>query len=219
MLIRNGRRLSSHPDGVDPSAMPPSTLAAQILQTRSTSVVKQEPGHREQFNKLLIDFLNDPVIDAEEGKVKENARFLSFLLEAALESRARNEPFGSNSLSQQAIDCLKAVRLTIDRHPEILLSSRDDTSEQSSPPPLLLWLIEKILCIASTHPPNDGWDQLGAVLAGSQISLSAKPSLWLHGQATFQLFRAVVESTSPLKLITPPVSRFHRYAERCRSTL
>jgi hypothetical protein len=181
--------------------------------------VEQEPGHKEQFDKLLNDFLNDPVIDAEQGKVKENARFLSFLLEAALESRARNEPFGPNSLTQQAIDCLKAVRLTIDRHPEILLSSRDDNSEHSSPPPLLLWIIEKILCIASTHPPNGGWDQLRAVLAGSQISLSAKPSLWLQGQATYQLFRTVVESTCSVKLVTFPISRFHRYAECCRRTL
>jgi hypothetical protein len=194
MALSNGHLLSTLVDEVNQNAIPPSTLAAQILQTRPTTVVHTDNGHKDQFEKLLTDFLNDPVIDAGKGKIQENARFVSFLVEAALESRSKNNPFTSDALTQQAIDCLKAVCLTIERHPEILLSIRDGSSEDLCPPPMLLWLIEKILCISATQPLSDGWDRLGDVLTVCQVALSTKPSTWQMGTSTLMLIRSMVES-------------------------
>ena len=194
MALQYGHTEPSQTDSANQNGIPPSTLAAQILQTRSAAVIHQENGHKEQFEKLLMDFLNDPVIDAGKGKVQENARFVSFLVEAALESRSKNNPFAPECLNQQAIDCLKAVRLTIERHPEILLSSGDESEPDLSPPPMLLWLIEKILCISASQQLGDGWDRLGDVLAGCHISLSTKPATWRIAVSTLQLFGSMVQS-------------------------
>ena len=76
-------------EGANGQALPPSTIAAQILRNGPPVASQQNRSvQREVFDKLLVEFLNDPFVDVGEDKLPDNARFVTFLLEAAAESRS-----------------------------------------------------------------------------------------------------------------------------------
>ena len=132
--------------------VPPSTLAAQILRSKASTQADNN------FDQLLKDFLSDPVVDS--GKLQENARFVTSLAEAVSEYRLKNEPFTPNQGKEQAVNCFKAIQITIERQPEILLFNGDDCSKSGSQPPLLLWMVTKILSIAAKESLTGLWNQL-----------------------------------------------------------
>jgi serine/threonine-protein kinase ATR len=136
--------------------VPPSTLAAQILRSKGSTQTDNN------FDQLLKDFLSDPVVDS--GKLQENARFVTSLAEAVSEYRLKNEPFTPNQGKEQAANCLQAIQITIERHPEILLYNGEDGSKTGSQPPLILWMVTKLLSIAAKESLTGLWSQLIDVL-------------------------------------------------------
>jgi len=163
------RRSSSSQRGV-----PPSTLAAQILRNRTDAASQRDGSHNENFDRLLEDFLADPVVETGDGKIEENAKFVTFLLEAASDYRAKNEPFAPGRLNQKAVDCLRAVQLTVERHPEVVLFNGTDCSDRGSKPPLLLWIITQLLSIGAKESFNVLWTELGGTLRSIAQSIASK---------------------------------------------
>src|ERR1700744_4692330 len=171
-----GRRVrpAPRPSPNSPQGVPPSTLAAQILRNRTDAATQRDGPHNENFDRLLEDFLADPVVETGDAKVEENAKFVTFLLEAASDYRAKNEPFAPGRLNQKAVDCLRAVQLTVERHPEVVLFNGTDCSDHGSKPPLLLWIIAQLLSIGAKESFNVLWTELGSALRSIAESIASK---------------------------------------------
>jgi hypothetical protein len=158
-MARKASALASNTSAT-PGVLPPSTLAAQILRDKAVTGTQRS----DNFEKLLTDFLNDPVVDANPGKLHENARFVTFLAEAVSEYRLRNEPFTPNQGREQASHCLRAIQITVERHPDLLLYNDEDCSTSGSQPPLLLWMLAKLLSLAAKENANGLWNQIVELL-------------------------------------------------------
>lgn len=143
---------------------PPSTLAAQILRNKPNNSTQNGAPRIDTFDQLLKDFLSDPVVEVAPEKLEENARFITSLTEAVLEYRQKLEPFTPHQGSQQARNCLEAIQITINKHPEILTYNGQDCSPSSAQPPLLLWLVPKLLFIISKESFTGIWPKLTSVL-------------------------------------------------------
>jgi hypothetical protein len=183
------RRSSSSQRGV-----PPSTLAAQILRNRTDAASQKDGAHNENFDRLLEDFLADPVVETGDDKIEENAKFVTFLLDAASDYRAKNEPFAPGRLNQKAVDCLRAVQLTIERHPEVVLFNGTDCSDRGSKPPLLLWIVAQLLSIGAKESFNLLWTELGSTLRGITVSIGAKLATASTSLKLSYLLRSIAES-------------------------
>src|ERR1700749_1403418 len=127
---------------------PPSTLAAHILRNGVSSSTQRDAGVNDHFTKLLLDFLNDPVVGTGEDNLEDNHRFVVWLTDATVESCKTSEPFTPSRSSEQAAGCLKCICFTIDKHPEVLQYNGSSCSKNSIEPPLSLKVTARLLSVA-----------------------------------------------------------------------
>jgi len=183
------------PSEDDQRGLPPSTIPAQIL--RNGGVQQNRSIQREVFDKLLAEFLYDPYVDLLDENLSDNARFVTHLIEAAMESRAQKDPFTPKTLDTHATDCLRAVVLTIERQPKVLSASVSvDTSIQGNQPPFVCWLLVKIFTIGAKESLNDVWTQLRDVLSTCVSSALEKPACWRMGKLVSDLLKATIDGES-----------------------
>ncbi|KAF2673965.1 hypothetical protein BT63DRAFT_422071 [Microthyrium microscopicum] len=184
----------ANPAPAEPTyAIPPSTIAAQILRNGNTATAQiNRAAQREAFDKLLAEFLSDPIVDLTDENIQDNVRFVTFLVEAAGESRNQKELFSPKDLDAQAADCLRAVRITIQKQPELLMFSEDSQDEER--PPFICWLLTSLLSIGSRERLTDVWTQLLQALSACTSSLLSKPTTWLIGQEVVELLQSIAEN-------------------------
>ncbi|KAF1987090.1 hypothetical protein K402DRAFT_463189 [Aulographum hederae CBS 113979] len=125
--------------------LPPSTLAAKIVNNQSESNRLQEPEQRELFGTLLQEYLNDPAV--EESNVTTNAQLIYAVGSAGLEGLLKDDPFSSHLRVEQALTSLSVIQLTIGRNPEVLSYAEPQDSESIAKPPVFLWLLPKLLAM------------------------------------------------------------------------
>ena len=167
----------------------PSTIPAQIL--RNGGVQQNRSVQRVVFDKLLAEFLSDPYVDLLDENLPDNARFVTHLVEAAMESRTQKDPFAPKTLDTHATDCLRAVILTIERQPKVLSVSVNASAQDQ--PPFVCWLLVKIFAIGARESLNDVWAQLRDILSTCLSSALGKPACWRVGKAVSDLLRATIE--------------------------
>jgi serine/threonine-protein kinase ATR len=164
---------------------PPSTLAAQILRNKTGGSAQRNQSRNDNFDKLLQEFLADPVIETGSEKISENARFITFLADAAVEYRQQNEPFTPNQGKQQALDCLRAIQITIDRHFDVLFFNAPNESNKDAQPPLLLSITTSLLSLGLKESNFEVLKAIVRVLTQIFKSLRRKPE-FLDTHIAFQ---------------------------------
>jgi hypothetical protein len=193
------------PNAAGDSFMPPSTIPAQILHNRNNAATQQEPGLiKEQFDRLLKDYLDDPVVDADQFKIPENARFVTLLLNTAVEARSASDIFAVNSVTQQVVDCLKAVQFTVQRQPDILFFNRPDDAGNGVEPPMLFSIMSCCFRLAILKHQDPVWNQLVELLVELHKCLSVRPlDLW-NEESLCQVYYTAVEGK--IRMPTPYMS-------------
>jgi serine/threonine-protein kinase ATR len=185
-----------HLDGHEP---PPSTIAAQILRTgtAATSQHIRTGPQREVFDTLLAEFLADPYVDTSEDKLDDNARFVTFLAEAAAEARARQlreQPFALGAMEKQAGDCLRAVKMTLEQQPDLLVWNGSDVRKEGANPPFVCWVIAKVLAVGAREKLGEVWDNGIDVLVTCEKALQERPAMWQTGCLISKLLRCTADA-------------------------
>jgi serine/threonine-protein kinase ATR len=172
---------------------PPSTLAAHILRNGAGPPTQREPVTGDNFDKLLAEFLRDPVVLVGEEQLDDNNNFVRYMVDAALEYRKTSEPFTPSRNIEQTAGCLQCIRYTVDKHPEVLQFNGTDCFVQSPQPPLALTLTAKILFLAAKEGINLVWDGLVEVLSRCVSAQLTRPTTWPVGVAFGRLLDATLE--------------------------
>jgi len=182
---QNGSSRSHYLNGDVP---PASTIAAQIVHNR-TNVSREEPENQELFSRLLQEYLTDPI--AEEASLETNAQLISVVAEAGLDDLHKGNPFAPDAAIQRASDSLRVIELSIRRSPQVLFYNGSDTSPDGTNPPLILWLLPKLLGLASKRKVQN---QVSAFLSTCiQLTLTTN-LLWQRGRALIELVRVMIQS-------------------------
>ena len=133
---------------------PPSTYAAQIVDTLTKARQQPKPNERELFQQLLREILGageaqEPQAETVETDINVNYRLIYVVVRAGLEVLLQEDPFQQQSvLSEQALNSLAVIQLTIERSPEVLFfvpSVHEPGFEPGGP--LYLWLLPKLMSI------------------------------------------------------------------------
>ncbi|KAF2178853.1 hypothetical protein K469DRAFT_598368 [Zopfia rhizophila CBS 207.26] len=197
---------------------PPSTIAAQIVNNASNVHAQQEPGSKVAFGQLLQEYLNDPSTDEPNSQL--NAQLITVIAEAGLDALLQDNPFAADVLIPQAMDSISAIKLTIQRRPHLLLSTR--TEDDGTPRlPLFIWLFPKLLGLLG-HPTLDSIQaSLQDLLSTFLNVLHRGPNTWHHAVSLVQVYRSCIDNIlfaldtagplsriagSPFKVILPPSS-------------
>ena len=80
--------------------VPPSTIAAQIVNNHSNANAQKEPGTKAVFGQLLNEYLSDPSTDEPDSQL--NAQLIYVVTEAGLDVLLQENPFAQNLLIPQA---------------------------------------------------------------------------------------------------------------------
>ena len=133
---------------------PPSTFAAQIVDTLTKAKQQPKPDERELFQQLLREILGadeaaEPQAGTIETDINVNYRLIYVVVRAGLEVLLQEDPFEQRSeLSEQALNSLAVIHLTIERSPEVLFFVPPGHEPGFEPGgPLFLWLLPKLLSI------------------------------------------------------------------------
>ncbi|KAL9615276.1 MAG: hypothetical protein Q9167_000247 [Letrouitia subvulpina] len=131
--------------------IPPSTLAAQIVDslTDGSNNIKQDD--HATFQQLLCEILDAEHCDrsgtVNQSDIKLNCRLLYVIVKAGVEpiDIAQTVQEG-NEHSEQILRCLSVIELTIRKCPDVLFASSSDGNPDVGPPgPMYIWLIPKLL--------------------------------------------------------------------------
>lgn len=131
--------------------VPPSTLAAQLVQRFTNGTKRPKVQDPEAFKQLLSEVLStdaDPSGPPEsfEDDVDINTKLIYVIVKAGLESLPSHNPFehGSKS-SQQVVDSLAALEITLRRCPEVLfVTSPNQETQPYGSGPLYQWLLPRL---------------------------------------------------------------------------
>jgi serine/threonine-protein kinase ATR len=165
--MRGSRPNGTHTNG---EALPPSTLAAQIVQNQTTTRASQQSGEKTTFAGLLHEILHSSSATPETD-IGVNVQLISVVVEAGLSILARDDPFAQlDLLLPQATDSLAVVRATIVRQPGVLFAPIGQDG-----PPLVVWLLARLFPLCG-RSKCDGLPIAG--LINSAIGALGSSKLW-----------------------------------------
>lgn len=141
-------------NGSQHNGPPPSTYAAQIVDTFTKAKQQPKPDERELFQQLLREILGadvapEPQAETVETDVNVNYRLVYVVFRAGLEVLLQEDPFQQQKvLDEQALNSLAVIQLTIERSPDVLSftpPAHEPGFETGGP--LFLWLLPKLLSL------------------------------------------------------------------------
>jgi serine/threonine-protein kinase ATR len=165
--------------------LPPSTLAAQIVQNQTTSVPQQN-GETPTFAELLQEILNNHSA-MPETDVQVNVKLISVVAQAGLGPLTDGNPFAQvDHLLSQATDSLTVIESTIRRQPEVLFCSTGTNGPQ-----LLLPLLSRLVAVCGRQKCEDL--PIVRLLDSTFSALVASIDLWQQAQALRQVIESCVD--------------------------
>ena len=159
-------------------SLPPSTLAAQLVE--SLTRAKQHSSHQDRadFENLLQIFETEQ--DREQHAetqedVEESAKLIDVVVKAGIDPLCRDNPFeGPKTIVNQAIRSLLVIDVTIKQCSEVLYF-RNSQQEVDSRfcGPLYLWLVPKLL-VVGTYEQDEGLHSAAAAAIHTIIDVDRK---------------------------------------------
>lgn len=134
--------------------IPPSTLAAQLVNHFTDGRKHSKNQDQETFRQLLQEVLDaedeqHPRPEAFETNSHVNYKLIYVIFKAGLEVLISEDPFSRpDEQDRQASDSLAAIEHTIRRNPDVLfvVPSSQETDPKSKAP-LYLWLVPKLMAL------------------------------------------------------------------------
>lgn len=148
--------------GDDDSRAPPSTLAAQLVQSITTS--GQSNGRPDETNELkrlfgVIERIkNQPeMLKTNEERLEDNHMLIYVYTRLALDGLKWDEPFANYAqLRSEALKAISFLQVTIKETPAVLKYTTDGISFLfRGQEPLWLWLLPRVLQMLGLAPCLD----------------------------------------------------------------
>ena len=134
--------------------LPPSTLAAQIVNSLTKRNEHSKHQDQESFQQLLREILDgddekDGYLDSIETNVEVNHKIIYVVVRSGIEVLFQDDPFNKkDDLVKQSLRSLAVIRLTIRRSPDVLFfRPKVHEPDPKLGGPLFIWLIPIFLSI------------------------------------------------------------------------
>lgn len=134
--------------------LPPSTLAAQIVNNLTKSEQQSRHYDQDSFRQLLREILDaenegNCQSEAIETNITVNYRLIYVVVRAGLEVVLHENPFEHQKVIEtQGLNSLAVICSTIRRSPEVLFFLPDDhESNLERSGPLYMWLVPRLLAV------------------------------------------------------------------------
>jgi len=135
--------------------LPPSTLAAQLVEDISTSARSSRPDETAELQNLFAaieNVKNDPSLLASyPDRIEHNHMLIYVYARVVLEGLKWDEPFANaKQLRTDAVRAINFLKITVNETPEVLLVTTNNHSTKSSflfrgSEPLWIWILPKVL--------------------------------------------------------------------------
>ncbi|KAK5172495.1 hypothetical protein LTR04_000014, partial [Oleoguttula sp. CCFEE 6159] len=174
--------------------VPPSTIAAQIVQNHSHANGRRHVEDKTTFGQLLQEILG--VSAAVEKDIEVNYKLIAVVAEAGLDVLTRDDPFAPMiSLIPQARDSIKVIEKTIRRNPGILLYTGGPPDGSLDKPQLYQWLLPKVFSLLGRSRCEAIQEALQGLLSSCVYSLLRTIDMWQRADALIQILQDSVDNS------------------------
>ena len=141
---------------------PPSTLAAQIVDSLTKRKTHSKHRDQESFQQLLREILDagdeqNGHSESIETNVEVNHKIIYVVVRSGIEVLFNDDPFNKrDDLSKQSLSSLAVIGLTIRRSPEVLFfKPKAQEFDPKLGGPLFLWLVSILLNVLAREENRD----------------------------------------------------------------
>ncbi|KAI9795603.1 MAG: serine/threonine-protein kinase M1 [Piccolia ochrophora] len=167
----------------DPRDIPPSTIAAQIVNNFTVNG-KPTTDDGGSFEQLLMEILGSeegPLSESSfgDGDIDLNYDLVVVVTRAGLEVLLGEDPFTRvDRLLPQARNSLLVIKSALKRTPAILFERGSSQRKVSVAVPLYIWLFPKLIALLSCRDAEDLQQTVKETLFSIFYSVSRTPDLW-----------------------------------------
>lgn len=182
--LPNGHGISNN--GMDNTAPPPSTLAAQLVENISTSARSSRPDETAELQRLFAAIervKNEPgLLASYQDRIEHNHMLIYVYARVVLEGLKWDEPFADKSqLRADATRAINFLRITVNETPEVLLFAVDEGAFLfRGTEPLWIWILPKVLKMLGGDSCADLATPIEAFFRELHLIAARSNSLWLH---------------------------------------
>ena len=165
--------------------LPPSTMAAQLINNLSQPTKVSRQSEQEDLKKLMDEVSNQEATIAEfptaEAKLEHKHKVIYVFARAVLERLAGDDPFiDVQKIVPQALDALEIFISTITEMPEVLVYHAAPGFELSSrgQEPLWFWLFPRVLAVLGRRKCETLMEKIKLFFSVCFRAVARSPTLW-----------------------------------------
>lgn len=183
---------SQQREGTGGDNVPPSTIAAQIVQNHDLATSGRQFQDHELFGQLLQEILAHS--EAEYADTVTLYKLVTIVIKGGLLALGHNDPFTSKEkYVSRAITSAKVIELTIRRNPEILLDSSLSDVKDGLRPPLFLIIFSSIVTVLGYEDIEKLLPFIRRLLYCCIQEILNTSDLWLRAFALIDLYQSCVQ--------------------------
>jgi len=181
----------SQQHGKSNGELPPSTLAAQIVQSHLKHDKSGRLADRVDFRQLLDELQTLPDVDGSD--VQTNYVLITVIAQAGLEDSKGGDPFNhTNTSDQEVLASLDVVELVVRQNPDVLFHEPQDTVEPGSQ--LCLTLLPKLFAMLNCRDNHDAvLHRVAQLLSSLLCMLQQNFERWNAFTKLMRLYRICVD--------------------------
>jgi len=171
--------------------LPPSTMAAQLVQNHLKDDKRSQLPDRVNFRQLLEELRTLSSVDKTD--VQNNLLLITVIAQAGLDPTRWNDLFNKNSnANDDVLASLEIIELVVGQNPEVLFIEAQDTNQSGSP--LCLLLLPRVLALLSPRCANsDILEKVAKLLSSMVLILQRDPTQWTASASLLCLYRTCVD--------------------------
>ena len=184
--------LSQQRDGAGGDNVPPSTIAAQIVQNHELETSGRHFQDHEQFGQLLQEILAHS--ETEYADTITLYKLVTIVIKGGLLALSHRDPFISkDKYFSRAITSVKVIELTIRRNPEILFDSSPSDSKDGLRPPIFLIIFSSIVTVLGFEDIGSLLPFLRGLLYCCVQEVLETADIWLRAFTLINLYQSCVQ--------------------------
>jgi serine/threonine-protein kinase ATR len=199
--------------------LPPSTMAAQLINNLSNPSKSLRQADQEDLKKLMDEVSNQEASTADfsnaEAKLEHKHKLIYVFARAVLERLAGDDPFlDAQKILPQASDALDIFMSTIKEIPDVLAYcvGPESTLLSRGQEPLWFWLFPRILALLGRQQCDSLAEKIKDFFYVSFQVVARSPKLWTLSSFFFSYFKECTTSKSHPWLSTDSNLLFVSYA-------
>jgi serine/threonine-protein kinase ATR len=195
--------------GITTHELPPSTLAAQLVNNISTAHRPSRYNTQEDYQRLLADIARFENTSnggiSLEAKLEHHHKLIYVVSRAVLEVLTREDPFADvQQLLTQATEALQFLTATVKETPAVLLhvAGPDANFRSGFHEPLWLWLFPRVLTLLGRDHCEPLHDKILEFFSTSFLVISKSAQHWNNASIFVYYLKECADSMSEFSYIT-----------------